>query len=109
MPTYLYQCTVCQERLEAVQKFTDDPLTQCPACHGELRKIFSPVSVIFKGPGFYRTDSRAAANGSNGKAKESADKPAAEVTDKKKKEPAAADSSATSATPSAAAVSTSAA
>lgn len=64
MPTYEYACTACDERLEVVQRFTDDPLTECPRCGGRLRKVFSPVGVVFKGSGFYRTDSRAAANGS---------------------------------------------
>src|SRR4051812_26011034 len=58
MPTYQYACTSCGERLEAVQKFSDDPLTECPACGGALRKVFSPVGVVFKGSGFYKTDSR---------------------------------------------------
>ena len=59
MPTYQYACTECGERLEVVQKFADDPLTVCPSCQGRLRKLFSPVGVVFKGSGFYRTDSRA--------------------------------------------------
>ena len=68
MPTYEYACAECGERLEAVQKFSDDPLTVCPACGGRLRKVFSPVGIVFKGSGFYRTDSRAsAANGSKEK------------------------------------------
>ena len=68
MPTYEYACAECGERLEAVQKFSDDPLTVCPACGGRLRKLFSPVGIVFKGSGFYRTDSRAsAANGSKEK------------------------------------------
>lgn len=58
MPTYQYACTECGEQLEAVQKFTDDPLTVCPACDGRLRKVFNSVGIVFKGPGFYRTDSR---------------------------------------------------
>ena len=58
MPTYQYACTACDERLEAVQKFTDDPLTTCEACGGPLRKVYSPVGIVFKGSGFYRTDSR---------------------------------------------------
>ena len=58
MPTYEYACAECGERLEAVQKFSDDPLTECPACGGRLRKVFSPVGIVFKGSGFYRTDSR---------------------------------------------------
>ncbi len=68
MPTYQYACTACGHRLEAVQSFTDSPLTECPECAGRLRKLFSSVGIVFKGSGFYRTDSRsdssAAKNGS---------------------------------------------
>jgi putative FmdB family regulatory protein len=68
VPTYEYACAECGERLEAVQKFTDDPLTVCPACGGKLRKLFSPVGIVFKGSGFYRNDSRvSASNGSKDK------------------------------------------
>ena len=69
MPTYAYACTECDHRFEAQQSFTDPALTQCPRCQGRLRKLFSSVGIVFKGSGFYRTDSRAAAaNGaSNGK------------------------------------------
>ena len=63
MPTYQYACTACEERLEAVQRFTDEPLTECPACGGRLRKLFSAVGVVFKGSGFCRTDSRTSSNG----------------------------------------------
>jgi putative FmdB family regulatory protein len=58
VPTYEYACTECGERLEVVQKFSDGPLTTCEACGGKLRKVFSPVGIVFKGSGFYRTDSR---------------------------------------------------
>jgi putative FmdB family regulatory protein len=58
VPTYQYTCTDCGEPVEAVQKFTDDPLTVCAVCGGRLRKVFSPVGIVFKGSGFYRTDSR---------------------------------------------------
>jgi len=58
VPTYQYACTACDERLEAVQSFTDAPLTECPVCGGTLRKVFSAVGVVFKGSGFYKTDSR---------------------------------------------------
>ena len=58
MPTYQYTCTDCGEPVEAVQKFTDAPLTLCAACGGRLRKVFSPVGIVFKGSGFYRNDSR---------------------------------------------------
>ena len=65
MPTYQYACTECGEQLEVVQKFSDDPLTVHDACGGRLRKVFSPVGIVFKGSGFYRTDSRnGSANGS---------------------------------------------
>ena len=59
MPTYQYRCTDCGNELEAVQKFTDSALTDCPDCTGQLRKVFNAVGVVFKGSGFYRTDSRA--------------------------------------------------
>lgn len=58
MPTYQYACNDCGEQLEVVQKFTDDALTVCPACQGNLRKVFSAVGIVFKGSGFYRTDNR---------------------------------------------------
>jgi putative FmdB family regulatory protein len=101
VPTYQYTCTECGEPVEAVQKFTDAPLTVCSACGGRLRKVFSPVGIVFKGSGFYRTDSRKAAvasdrakekqssdsgssstststeSGANGNGNGSADKPAA--------------------------------
>ena len=66
MPTYQYACTECGEQLEMVQKFSDDPLTVCPACSGRLRKVFSPVGIVFKGSGFYRTDSRASNGAKDG-------------------------------------------
>lgn len=62
MPTYEYSCTECGEHLEVVQSFRDDPLTECPHCHGLLRKVFTPVGIVLKGSGFYKTDNRA--NGS---------------------------------------------
>jgi putative FmdB family regulatory protein len=66
VPTYQYSCTACDHRLEAVQSFSDPALTQCPQCSGTLRKLFSSVGIVFKGSGFYRTDSRSAAGASNG-------------------------------------------
>ena len=81
MPTYQYVCTDCADRLEVVQRFTDESLSVCPACGGRLRKVFSPVGIVFKGSGFYRTDSRASqksaepamasSNGSDGKKSDS--------------------------------------
>jgi putative FmdB family regulatory protein len=58
MPTYEYRCKDCGEHLEVVQAFTDDALTECPACKGELRKVFGNIGITFKGSGFYKTDSR---------------------------------------------------
>ena len=106
MPTYQYTCTDCGEPVEAVQKFTDDPLTVCAVCGGRLRKVFSPVGIVFKGSGFYRTDSRnssvaadakkdkqpaESAKSSNGSADKS-DKPdkASDKTATKKSEPVSA-------------------
>ncbi|MGW0825166.1 FmdB family zinc ribbon protein [Streptomyces sp. NPDC002845] len=65
MPTYQYQCTECGEGLEAVQKFTDDALTECPSCSGRLKKVFSAVGIVFKGSGFYRNDSRGSSSSSS--------------------------------------------
>jgi putative FmdB family regulatory protein len=79
VPTYQYVCTECGEDLEAVQKFSDDPLTECPNCGGRLRKRFSAVGVVFKGSGFYKTDSRS--GGSNGSAKPKTETPAASGAD----------------------------
>jgi putative FmdB family regulatory protein len=83
VPTYQYACTACDERLEAVQKFSDDPLTVCPACDGKLRKLFSPVGIVFKGSGFYRNDSRAStANGAKDKQPATSSADSAATTEK---------------------------
>lgn len=82
MPTYQYACTECGDQLEVVQRFTDDPLKVCSACGGRLRKVFSPVGIVFKGSGFYRNDSRsdkrvgagASANGKSGEGSDSSGK-----------------------------------
>ena len=58
MPTYQYACTDCGHRFEQVQAFSDSTLTDCPVCGGKLRKVYGSVGVVFKGSGFYRTDSR---------------------------------------------------
>ena len=74
MPTYSYACTECGNRFDAVQAFTDDALTTCEQCSGRLRKLFNSVGVVFKGSGFYRTDSRESAKNSvNGSAKTSSE------------------------------------
>ena len=82
MPTYEYQCRSCGEHHDVVQKFGDDPLTECPSCGGPLRKVFGAVGVVFKGSGFYKTDSRASSKKSGGA--EKADKSdSSEKSDKK--------------------------
>ena len=73
MPTYQYACTACGHQFDAVQRFSDASLTDCPECAGRLRKVFSSVGIVFKGSGFYRTDSRAGASDGPGKEKVSAD------------------------------------
>jgi putative FmdB family regulatory protein len=77
VPTYQYTCTDCGDQLEAVQKFTDEPLSMCTTCGGRLRKVFSPVGIVFKGSGFYRTDSR---NGSVSASDAKKDKHSSEST-----------------------------
>ncbi|GEP40636.1 FmdB family transcriptional regulator [Nocardioides psychrotolerans] len=90
MPTYQYACTECGHDLEQFQSFNDDSLTECPQCQGKLRKVFNAVGVVFKGSGFYRTDSRASSTASEpaaassggessgkGKSDTTSDKPAA--------------------------------
>ena len=75
MPTYQYSCTECGHFFEQVQSFTEDSLTVCPECQGRLRKVFNAVGVVFKGSGFYRTDSRgggSATDTANGSGKEAA-------------------------------------
>jgi len=57
VPTYQYACTVCEHQFEALQSFSDDSLTICPECKGEIRKVYTAVGVVFKGSGFYKTDS----------------------------------------------------
>lgn len=58
MPTYLYRCSTCENRFEAFQKFSDNPLTDCPECGGTVRRVIQPVGVVFKGTGWYINDSR---------------------------------------------------
>ena len=65
MPTYQYACTECDHVFEQVQSFSDASLTECPQCQGRLRKVYNAVGVVFKGSGFYRTDSRSGASSSS--------------------------------------------
>lgn len=64
MPIYEYACTACGERTEARQSFDDPPLEECPHCGGKLRKLYSPVGVVFKGSGFYSTDAKSSSKSS---------------------------------------------
>jgi putative FmdB family regulatory protein len=73
VPTYQYACTACGHRFEAVQSFSDASLTDCPECTGRLRKVFSSVGIVFKGSGFYRTDSRSTSGDKSGDASGSSD------------------------------------
>jgi putative FmdB family regulatory protein len=58
LPTYQYACSACQHEFEVFQAFSESSLTHCPECNGELRKVYSAVGVVFKGSGFYKTDSK---------------------------------------------------
>ena len=71
MPTYSYACTECDNKFDIVQSFSDDTLTVCPACSGKLRKLFNSVGIVFKGSGFYRTDSRGGSSTASEPAKKS--------------------------------------
>ena len=88
MPTYQYACTACGHAFEQFQSFSDDALTVCPECSGKLRKLFNAVGVVFKGSGFYRTDSR----GKSGASEKSGEK----SSEKSTTEPAAASTSSSS-------------
>ncbi|MEH6794881.1 MAG: FmdB family zinc ribbon protein [Rhodococcus sp. (in: high G+C Gram-positive bacteria)] len=83
MPTYSYACTECDNRFDIVQSFTDDTLTVCPACSGKLRKLFNSVGIVFKGSGFYRTDSRGGSGTSSEGAGEKKSDAAAAKSDSK--------------------------
>lgn len=82
MPTYEYACRQCGEHLEVVQSFRDDPLTTCPNCAGDLRKVFHAIGISFKGSGFYRTDSRDSSSVSERPRKDAKDKAATDSSSK---------------------------
>lgn len=114
MPTYSYACTECDNKFDVVQSFTDDSMTACPSCEGRLRKLFGKVGVVFKGSGFYRTDSREAAksngskSGNTGNGAESAstgpsDKSSSSSSSSDKTSSSSSGSSSGSSTPAAAA------
>ncbi|MET9630159.1 FmdB family zinc ribbon protein [Lentzea sp. NPDC006480] len=100
MPTYQYACTACEHRFEAVQSFSDASLTECPECSGKLRKLFGAVGVVFKGSGFYRTDSRSS---SKSTASTTSSTPAASDTKSSEKKSSSSDSKSSASAPAAAA------
>ncbi|NGY59173.1 FmdB family transcriptional regulator [Lentzea sp. NEAU-D13] len=99
MPTYQYACTACEHRFEAVQSFSDASLTECPECSGKLRKLFGAVGVVFKGSGFYRTDSRSGSSKSTSSTTTSSTTSETKSSDKK----SSSDSKPASSAPAAAA------
>ena len=104
MPTYEYLCKSCGQRLEVQQRFTDDPLTECPACEGPLRKVFGNVGIAFKGSGFYKTDSRGPTSKSTASTSESSGESS---TSSSSSESSASSESSTTKTPAASTTSTS--
>ena len=96
MPTYQYVCTDCGEDIEVVQKFSDVPLTTHDACGGKLRKVFSPVGIVFKGSGFYRTDSRSSSVSASSNGSSSSEKTSSEKSSEKKSDSATSSSSSSS-------------
>lgn len=112
MPTYQYACKDCDLHFEQVQAFTDPTLTVCPRCDGHLRKVYGSVGVVFKGSGFYRTDSRsgsskaslAADHKAESHAGSSSDSSASGSTPKKAGSPAAAVAASSASSPAPAAV-----
>jgi putative FmdB family regulatory protein len=92
VPTYQYACTECRHAFEQFQSFSDDALTECPECQGRLRKLFNAVGVVFKGSGFYRTDSRSGSSSEGSTTTETTSAPKTETKTEKKAEskPAAA-------------------
>ncbi|MER6534460.1 FmdB family zinc ribbon protein [Streptomyces sp900105755] len=109
MPTYQYQCTECGEGLEAVQKFTDDALTECPNCGGRLKKVFSAVGIVFKGSGFYRNDSRGSSSSSSPASKSSGSASSGTSSESKSSDSKASDSKSSTSASSSGSASSSAA
>lgn len=107
MPTYAYACTECDHRFEAQQAFTDDALTECPECEGRLRKLFNAVGIVFKGSGFYRTDSRGSTGAGKSPASSGSSEPASAKGSGESSPAAASTSSSSSGSPSSASSSSS--
>lgn len=101
MPLYAYTCTACGHNFDIHQSFADDALTVCPECDGLLRKVFSPVGVVFKGSGFYRTDNKAASKSTSAaSAKSSESSSTSATTTSASSAPAQSAGSTASSTPS---------
>jgi putative FmdB family regulatory protein len=97
VPTYSYACTECDNKFDLVQAFSDDALSECPKCDGRLRKLFGKVGVVFKGSGFYRTDSREAAKSTaNGSSKSPESSGSSSPSEKKSDSPKSDSSSSSS-------------
>lgn len=97
MPTYEYACMSCGTHVEVYQRFSEAPLTDCGVCGGQLRKVFHPAGILFKGSGFYKTDSRSASKTSGEKKKETSEKPSEKKTASTDKAPAASSEGSSSA------------
>ena len=102
MPTYSYACTECDNRFDIVQSFSDDTLTECPQCSGKLRKLFNSVGIVFKGSGFYRTDSRGGASTASEPAKTSSESSGTSSSNGSSGNGSSSSSASTSSTPAAA-------
>jgi putative FmdB family regulatory protein len=105
VPTYQYACTACGHRFDAVQSFSDSALSECPECSGKLRKLFGSVGVVFKGSGFYRTDSRNGSTATAPAAASSETKSESKSETKTESKPAAKAAESTSSAPAKAAAS----
>ena len=103
MPTYSYACTECDNKFDVVQAFSDDALTECPKCDGRLRKLFGKVGVVFKGSGFYRTDSRESAKSTSNGSSKSSESSGSSSSSEKKSDSGKSDSSSSSSSSSASA------
>ena len=93
MPTYTYTCTACNNHIEKRQSFTDPPLTTCEECGGTLRKIIHPVGIVFKGSGWYVTDSRSSKASTNGPSTTSDSTKDSSTKESSSKDPSAKESS----------------
>ena len=105
MPTYQYACKECGHRFEAVQSFSDASLTECPECTGPLRKLYGAVGVIFKGSGFYRTDSRSSSSSASSKSSTSSSSSSSSTSSESKSSSTSSSSSSSGTTTTAAAAS----